>query len=60
MGRTKQTLLFFAAARERPGALEMCRKLVEQKVDVRVKDCWGQTPLFYAASKGNARRACVI
>ena len=52
---TKQNLLFFAAARNSTlgGAEAMCRRLVERKVDFKMKDSALQTPLFYAAAKGN-------
>ena len=52
---TKQNLLFFAAARTSTlgGAESMCRRLVERKIDFKMKDSALQTPLFYAAAKGN-------
>ncbi|CAJ1420307.1 unnamed protein product [Effrenium voratum] len=53
--RTKQSLLFFAAARtqESGGAETLCRRLARRHVDLQARDVWGQTPLFYAAREGN-------
>ena len=51
--RQGQTVLWFAAAREEPGALRLARECISMGVDVDVFDKFKQTPLFFAAKVGN-------
>ena len=58
--RLNQTLLFFAAAREQPGALKLARVCINKGVDVDVHDKVKQTPLYYAAKVGNLQVARLL
>ena len=51
---------FFAAARKKPGSLELACRALKLGVDVRCVDSWQQTPLFYAAREGNIEVARMI
>ncbi|CAE7836624.1 unnamed protein product [Symbiodinium sp. CCMP2592] len=50
----EQNFLFFAAARVRPGSEQLAKLCVKMGVDLAETDKHQQTPLFYAASRGNA------
>ena len=58
--RLNQTVLFFAAARVKPGALKLARICLNKGVDVDVHDSLKQTPLYYAAKVGNLQVARLL
>ena len=58
--RLNQTVLFFAAARIKPGALELARVCMKKGVQVDRHDKVKQTPLYYAAKVGNLQVARLL
>ncbi|CAE7873193.1 ANKRD65 [Symbiodinium microadriaticum] len=49
----RQNFLFFIAARRRRGSELLAKQCVAMGVDLEEEDVHGQTPLFYAAARGN-------
>ncbi|CAE7194118.1 ANKRD65 [Symbiodinium sp. CCMP2592] len=49
----RQNFLFFIAARRRRGSEMLAKQCVAMGVDLEDIDVYGQTPLFWAASRGN-------
>ena len=58
--RLKQTVLFFAAARVKPGALKLTRICLNKGVQLDAHDSLKQTPLYYAAKVGNLQVARLL
>ena len=49
----QQNFLFFIAARRRRGCELLAKQCIEMGVNLEEVDLHGQTPLFYAAARGN-------
>ena len=49
----QQNFLFFIAARRRRGSEQLARQCIEMGVNLEEVDLHGQTPLFWAAARGN-------
>ena len=49
----RQNFLFFVAARRRRGSELLAKQCVAMGVDLEEEDVHGQTPLFWAAARGN-------
>ena len=58
--RLKQTVLFFASARVKPGALSLVRICIKKGPKVDFHDKVRQTPLYYAAKVGNLQVARLL